>query len=121
MLEMSSFEDGDLDILKPGLFSARLNLSPYCVSQWKYFAEAQSQYLGLCAAHDNCDWFREKQTSETFFPLHQNVNVWSQTFPQRWVLRTEIWLGETQRGETARLVQFNAKKETPSKISAPAY
>ncbi len=49
-LEMASSEDGDLDIVMPGLFSAHLNLS-----HRQYFAEAKSQYLGLCTAHNDCD------------------------------------------------------------------
>ncbi len=74
ILEITSFDDGDLDILTPGLFP-QLNLSPKWVSHRQYFAEVQSQYLGLCAAHDDCDWLREKQPGGAFFPLYQRVYV----------------------------------------------
>ncbi len=46
ILEMASFDDRDLDILTPGLFSTCLHHSPKQVSHQQYFAEAQSQYLG---------------------------------------------------------------------------
>ncbi len=66
-LEMVSFDDRNSDIFAPELFSAHLNLSPKRVSHRHYFAEAQSQYLGVCAAHNDCDWFREKQTRWSVF------------------------------------------------------
>ncbi len=28
---------------------------------------SQSQYLGMCTAHDDCDWLREKQTRQSVF------------------------------------------------------
>ncbi len=67
VLEIGSFDDRVLNILTAGLFSAHLNLSLAQVSHRHYFAEAQSQFWGLCAPYDDCDWFREKQTRQSIF------------------------------------------------------
>lgn len=47
-----------------------------------YFAGASLVPPGFSTTQDDCDCFREIQTSHNISPLHQYDNGWSQTFLQ---------------------------------------
>ena len=47
-----------------------------------YFAGASLVTPGFSIAQDDCDWFKEIQTSHNISALYQNDNGWSQTFFQ---------------------------------------
>lgn len=58
---------------------------------WRhYFARAPPLHTGLCAAQDDCDWF--KKNSKHFLPLYWNDNGCSQIFLQRWYSNVDLGL-----------------------------